>query len=555
MPFQFNIPIPGNSPAPANPHMPSYPGMHSGPTTPIELDVGEVLFIVGANGTGKSSLSQLLYSRAPSDKRRRLSAHRQTWFQSNTLNLTAASRRDTGQNIINMDAQPQARWKDDYAQQRASMTIFDIIDAQNIRARSIADAVDKGNVIDAQELSRTEAPLTTINSLLKAANLPIEISISSGDQIMASKSGGDKYSIAELSDGERNALLIAGDVLTAQPGSLIVIDEPERHLHRSIVSPLLTSLFAKRLDCAFIVSTHDVELPLDNPSAKVMLIRGCHYAQAHAAAWDFDILENGEQIDPDVKRDIMGARRKIIFVEGDSRSLDRSIYSQVFPQTSIIPKGNCREVEQSTRVVRATGDMHWVQAWGIVDGDCRDQAETEGLAAEGVHAVPFYSVEAIYYHPNIVERVAIRQANVTGGDGATIAAEAIRDALDSLKPEVSRLAVNSAEKAVRRDFFDHTPDNNSVAAGAQVSIQIDTGVALTTAEAKLQSALNLDDWLSVLGQCSVRNSQALNIIGKKVGLKGRADYEKAVRQLLLTDQEALALIRSLFGSLYAEVVA
>ena len=43
---------------------------------------------------------------------------------------------------------------------------------------------------------------------------------------------------AELSDGERNALLIGSDVLTTEPNSLIILDEPERHLHRSIISPL-----------------------------------------------------------------------------------------------------------------------------------------------------------------------------------------------------------------------------------------------------------------------------------------------------------------------------
>ncbi|WP_442947933.1 AAA family ATPase [Nostoc sp.] len=52
-------------------------------------------------------------------------------------------------------------------------------------------------------------------------------------QVVASKCGGTPYSIAELSDGERNALLIAANVLTVKNGTLVLIDEPERHLHRS----------------------------------------------------------------------------------------------------------------------------------------------------------------------------------------------------------------------------------------------------------------------------------------------------------------------------------
>jgi predicted ATPase len=70
---------------------------------------------------------------------------------------------------------------------------------------------------------------------MRLSNLPIEISVEEGQKIVARKNGGNGYSVAELSDGERNAFLIAADVLTAKPGTLILIDEPERHLHRSFL--------------------------------------------------------------------------------------------------------------------------------------------------------------------------------------------------------------------------------------------------------------------------------------------------------------------------------
>ena len=78
---------------------------------------------------------------------------------------------------------------------------------------------------------------------MRLSNIPIEIAVEEGQKVVARKNGGAPYSIAELSDGERNAFLIAADVLTAKPGTLLLIDEPERHLHRSIISPLLQSPF------------------------------------------------------------------------------------------------------------------------------------------------------------------------------------------------------------------------------------------------------------------------------------------------------------------------
>ena len=125
---------------------------------------------------------------------------------------------------------------------------------------------------------------------MRLSNLPIAISVEEGQKIVARKNSGNGYSVAELSDGERNAFLIAADILTAKPGTLILIDEPERHLHRSIISLLLKLLFDRRNDCAFIVSTHELMLPLDTPKASTLLVRSCEYQGQNVRAWTADLL-------------------------------------------------------------------------------------------------------------------------------------------------------------------------------------------------------------------------------------------------------------------------
>jgi hypothetical protein len=65
------------------------------------------------------------------------------------------------------------------------------------------------------------------------------------NQVVARKSGGTPYSIARLSDGERNALLVAADVLTVRPGTLVVIDDPEMlKVVRSFFDPLPNDISA-----------------------------------------------------------------------------------------------------------------------------------------------------------------------------------------------------------------------------------------------------------------------------------------------------------------------
>ena len=66
---------------------------------PITLEPGDRLFVVGANGSGKSALIQYLVSSKPDDNRiKRISAHRQTWFNSGSIDFTAQNRKQFEKN-------------------------------------------------------------------------------------------------------------------------------------------------------------------------------------------------------------------------------------------------------------------------------------------------------------------------------------------------------------------------------------------------------------------------------------------------------------------------
>lgn len=442
--------------------------------TSLDLAVkgGEVIFLLGANGTGKSSLMYRFYNHHHSNARR-ITAHRQTWFDSDAISMFPRERQNAEQNIRGQDNQPSARWKEYDPAGRANIAVYDLVDAENVRARGIANAVDNDDFDLARELRKKDAPIKIINELLRLSNIPVAITIHENERVVASKNRGLPYSIAELSDGERNSLLIAANVLTAKPGTLLLIDEPERHLHRSIISPLLTQLFAKRPDCAFVVSTHDVMLPLDNPTARTVLIRGCAYKGSAVTTWEADVVSSASRIDDDLKRDILGARRKILFIEGDERSLDKPLYSLVFPEVSIIAKGGCRDVERAVFSIREADDLHWLDAFGMVDNDSRSQAELDRLKESGVYALPIFSVEGVYYHPEVQRKVAERHAHTTGSDFEKALAEARSAAVAAIGPHVQRLCERVAEKRVREEFFAHIPTKGNISAAAPINISID----------------------------------------------------------------------------------
>jgi hypothetical protein len=366
---------------------------------------------------------------------------------------------------------------------------------------------------------------------------------------MASKDGGPEYSAAELSDGERNALLIAGNVLTAPEGSLLIIDEPERHLHRSIIAPLLSQLFERRADCGFVVSTHDHDLPLEVTDARTLLLRACNFDGRNVQSWEADELPATTAIDDVLKRDLLGARRKILFVEGTESSLDKPLYSLIFPMVSIIPKGSCRDVEQAVVGSRAGEGFHWLRAFGIADGDGYSADQIEMKRRIGVYALPFYSVEAIYFHPRIVEKIAIRQADLTGDDATVLFRAALDAGVAAIAKDTDRLSCKVAKKAVRKLILDQIPNDEILMNGQDVLLRNNAQAIHAERKAELDTAVQAKDWETILTNCSIRESTARGDIASKLGFRKVEDYEKAVRRLLSRDDDVLGFVRNLFGDL------
>lgn len=534
MAFDLTIPLPGLA------------GMT------LSLDPGDQMFILGANGTGKSSLMQRIYAAFPGQVRH-VTAHRQNWFPSSELTLTSQQKRQMETDISHADRQPQSRWRDDYSAHRTGIALYDLVDAENVRARAIAHAVDVSDVTLAKTLSEKSAPLAQINDLLATANIPIKIVIRAGEEVRALRSGGIEYGVSELSDGERNALLVAANVLTARPGTLILIDEPERHLHRSIISPLLTHLFAARSDCAFVISTHEVMLPVDSPGAYTLLVRSCTYSGQSPIAWEADLLRPGAEIDEAVRRDILGARRRILFVEGAATSLDTPLYALLFPDVSVVARQSCRDVEQAVMGIRAGHALHWLHAYGIVDNDRRGHDDVASLEANGVYALPVYSVESVYYHPLIQRHLAARHASITGEDAASMLASADAAVVGAARHHADRLAERVAEKAVREVVFQHLPQREDIAARKPVEVSVDVAKVVDAERGRIQCAIDSANVEALIARYPMRETPALTGIARAIGFQGRTQYESAVLKMLRDDAVALAEVRTLFGRLTAAI--
>lgn len=516
-------------------------------TIDVPLKEGNALFVLGANGVGKSTLMHNLFKQNREHSKRIL-AHRQTWFTDNAMNMTASQKKQTEQQIRNTDAQLYTRWKDDYSQQRTSLSIFDLINSENIRARNIASAVDNDNIQLAKEHSNIQAPIQAINELLAVSNIPIQIILGRDEQLFASKNGSDPYSIAELSDGERNALLIGADVLTTEANSIIILDEPERHLHRSIISPLLTTLFSKRQDCVFVISTHDIYLPIDHPDSSVLLIRSCNWQGKNIKDWDADLLSKETEIPESVKTDILGSKREILFVEGQASSLDRQIYQLIYPSVSVIPQGSCTEVQRSVNGIKETAHIHWISAYGLIDSDDRTSKQIEDLLSNGIAALPFYSVEALYYNLFIVKQVGVKISELTGQNPDELFQKSTEQILSAIKEHKERLCSRLCEKRLRIDVMSSLPKYRDIMKRDQYEVSFNLDEILQREEDHFDSLVNMNDLDSLIARYPIRETQVLNRITSGLGLT-RDQYENTVRKLIIDREEIKIFYKDLLKPL------
>lgn len=295
-------------------------------------------------------------------------------------------------------------------------------------------------------------------------------------------------------------------------------------------------------------------LPVDNPSSRTLLVRECRYQGATPIAWNADLLPANSSLGDDLKRDILGGRRKMLFIEGTTQSLDLPIYSLLFPQVSVVPKASCREVEHSVRGLRESEDAHWVRAWGIVDRDRRSLEDVARLAEQGIHALSHFSVESLYYHPEMIRRLSKRSAQLIGADGDQIASLAIAQAISEAGRSKAHLVRDAVARLVHQAVMSQLPSKADIEGLEPVRIAVDTAAIAAQETAAFDQYVAGADLDALLSHYPLRESGALGRIATALGFLSRSKYEMAVRAMLQADQgDGLKFLADLFGGLVAEV--
>ena len=200
----------------------------------------------------------------------------------------------------------------------------------------------------------------------------------------------EEYDAFMMSDGERIILYLVARVMQAPANGLIIVDEPEVFLHRTVVDKLWNRLEKERNDCTFIYMTHDLQFATSRVGLKSW-IKGFHYP----STWDIQLIDNSE-IPEQLLMELLGSCKQILFCEGNSKtSLDKKIFDILFPEFIIYPLKSCKDVISYTKAYNAIPNTN-TKAIGIIDKDFRSKDEIADLESNHIYTYQVAEIENIF---------------------------------------------------------------------------------------------------------------------------------------------------------------
>ena len=371
----------------------------------LTLEAGKTTIIIGANGSGKTRLAVYLEEQL-GEKAHRIAAHRALSLNPNVDKIPEAKARQylsygISMNGISITDRKYYRW--DNKAPTILLNDFDRL-LQYLFAQQNNLAVENNQKLNRdEEITNSKTKLDILQEVWERL-LPLKKLHITADDIRVSSIGIESadYSASEMSDGERAVFYILGQVLSANEDSILIFDEPELHIHKSIISNLWDEIEKLRPDCSFLMITHDIEFAATRV-AKKYVIRN-YYSDP---AWDISEIPDSE-LDEQTITLILGSRKPILFVEGEKTSLDMETYRLCYPEWTVIPKGACKDVIQAVSSLRTLNkDMPIlnIKCAGIVDRDTRDSSQIHELEEQGIKVLLCSEIENIFSLSSVVHEV------------------------------------------------------------------------------------------------------------------------------------------------------
>lgn len=484
----------------------------------LKLEYGDVIVLVGPNGSGKSWLLQES-SNGTSRPAEYVAGHRNISLQSpdyavpSTKVLSALGNR--GDTTV-----MRARSVDPELELRARFQrLVDLENDYNYRYRK-----------NPGELSDGVSPVDHVNRILDAGGFRPRLTIAA-DGLKAQLGQGRGTTIDQLSDGERAALLLCAIVVCAPSETVLLLDEPERHLNPAIARRFLTALFAARRDLVFVLATHDLILAQSLRSATIYVIEGFEPPGMESESFVFRVnkLIDGwdSELGEAAARALLGGRKKVLFTEGTVESLDEAVYGALYPAWDIRPAGGCPQVISAVKGLRATTFAHHADARGLIDRDHRSAEELKRLERAGIFAIPASEIECLLCRTKVISLLA-----ATRNDKLTAerrAEEARKSAVEHASQRRVELAARLAEWHIRREVGRSLPGWTDIVEGNVEPVHLDAKEVVERSRQEIDALLKDPvDFDALISRLPIRATGIPRIVANAIGFASWSAYKDEV---------------------------
>jgi len=253
-----------------------------------------------------------------------------------------------------------------------------------------------------------------------------------------------KYNASEMSDGERIVFYLIGEVVCAQENSLIIIDEPENHLHKSITKKLWDKIEQERPDCTFLYLTHDIDFAVSRQDSKKIWMKSYDGNQV----WDYEVLEEESPLPEQLYLEVLGSRKPILFIEGELDSIDYKFYEQIFKDHTVKPLGSCDKVFEATSSFNGLKDFHHIDSFGLIDRDRRTEEQISHISNSNIWVSKVAEVESFLLLEDIVKIVAQRM----GKDETEVFNNVQERIINEFKDNLEREATQYTLHIIKNNF-------------------------------------------------------------------------------------------------------
>lgn len=261
------------------------------------------------------------------------------------------------------------------------------------KRNKFCDAYERGEELTRQQLqSALDVVINIWNFLIEHRTLQCD---DSNNLVLTGDGVNGSYPAFQMGDGERIILYLVGRVLLAPERALIIIDEPEMYLHKTIVDKLWNKLEWERRDCVFLYLTHDLQFAASR-DAKKCWIRSFEYP----SKWNIEEIQDNV-IPEELLLKLLGSRKKILFCEGKRNSLDSKIFELLFEDYTITPVETCKDVINFTKAFNKIPNTV-AKAYGIIDRDFHSEDQLEKLKQQNVFSYGVAEIENLFLLPDVI---------------------------------------------------------------------------------------------------------------------------------------------------------